>query len=64
MNAHEIALQLTLKAMETGLIVANRHANDSTEAKNEFNRRQVSEFYASMVDTIERLEAGEPLIQA
>ena len=64
MNAHEIALQLTLKAMETGLIVADHTTDNTTEAKNEFNRRQVSEFYASMVDTIEQIEAGEPLIQA
>lgn len=51
MNSHEIALQLTLKAMETGYIVAERHTGDKIEANNEFNRKQVSEFFKAMLDT-------------
>lgn len=64
MNTHEIALQLTLKAMETGLIVADHTTDNTTEAKNEFNRRQVKEFYVSMVDAIDKTNAEECLIQA
>ena len=64
MNVYEMALQLTLKAMETNLIVANRTNSDSVEVKNEFNRKQVSDFYKSMVETIENATDGEFSVQS
>ncbi len=64
MNVYEMALQLTLKAMETGFIVANRTNSDSVEVKNEFNRKQVSDFYKSMVETIENATDGEFSVQS
>lgn len=56
MNDKEIAMQLTLKAMETGAIirfVANRDAsNESVESANEKNSRFVCDFYKAMLETI------------
>lgn len=53
MNAYEIALQLTIAAMENGLICPVPGAGSSYAEKNEANRKQVSEFYKAMLDTVD-----------
>lgn len=55
MRDEEIAMQLTMKAMETDLISRGRpkeNANDKIEICNQFNSKQVREFYKEMLKMI------------
>ena len=56
MSDKEIAMQLTLKAMETGVIihyaVNNSSSNENVESTNEKNSRFVCDFYKAMFETI------------
>lgn len=55
MRDEEIAMQLTMKAMETELIKHGRpeeNANDKIEICNQFNRKQVCEFYKELLKVI------------
>ena len=57
MDHKEIALQLTIKAMEFGLIQAKPLSNfsgDAWEAANQFATKQVNDFYQ---ETLRRLNS-------
>jgi len=53
MDKNEIALQITLKAMETGMIsktiMGNAVAKEQKEKANEFNAIELAKFYRSVL---------------
>lgn len=56
MDKSEIALQLTLKAMDSNVIQTNGRNDGAKEEVNAFNAKQISDFYNSVYATIKTEE--------
>lgn len=56
MNMSEIALQLTLKAMDKNYILTKDTNDGKTEEVNAFNAKQISDFYNSVYAAIKTEE--------
>ncbi len=55
MSDKEIAMQITLKAMETGFIKAGKpeaHHNENYDISNDFSVKQVCEFYETVLEAV------------
>ena len=53
MEKREIALRLTLEAIERGVVLTDNHIYDETgkiEEVNEFNATQIAEFYNTLLN--------------
>lgn len=62
MSDKEIAMQLTLKAMETGMIIrpsaGNGLSDEQIQAKDETNSQIICDFYRTILKTISSEEIG------
>lgn len=55
MNEQEIAMQITLKAMETGFIKPGKfdvNKDNSYETFNDFSTAQICKFYETVLETV------------